>query len=178
MEIQELIQRFSSSTDRQCKAIFSTIFIIGNRLQTLFDHNIPEITLKQFMLLSVIRQPKEPLTFTESGKLLGCSRQNIKKLAYALEKKGFVDVKKKENDIRAFQICPTKKCGQYFETVFFSYQKDLNHLFEIYTDEEIQQLFRLMMKLYDGTDHLEQKLRKEKTREKKQLSLQKGDAHE
>lgn len=118
MEIQELIQRFSGSTDRQCKAIFSTFFIIGNRLQTLFDHNIPEITLKQFMLLSVIRQSKEPLTFTESGKLLGCSRQNIKKLAYALEKKGFVDVKKKENDIRAFQICPLKSADSILKLSF------------------------------------------------------------
>ena len=50
MEITDLIQRFSDSKEKQEKAIFSTLFIAGNRLQTLFDSSIPQITLKQFML--------------------------------------------------------------------------------------------------------------------------------
>ncbi|MCI8876588.1 MAG: HTH domain-containing protein [Lachnospiraceae bacterium] len=59
--------------------MFSTIFIAGNRLQALFDNRIPQVSLKQFMLLSILRQSEEPMTFTQLGTLLGCSRQNIKK---------------------------------------------------------------------------------------------------
>lgn len=87
MKLEDLITRFSSTTKNQRKAIFSTLFIAGNKLQTLFDNHIPEVSLKQFMLLSVIRQSKEPLTFTQLGNLLGCSRQNIKKIADVLAKK-------------------------------------------------------------------------------------------
>lgn len=159
MEINDLIQRFSSSREDQCKAIFSTLFIVGNRLQTAFDNNIPEISLKQFMLLTMIRQAKEPLTFTRLGGLLGCSRQNIKKLAAVLEKKGFVTTRKSSTDGRALNICPTEKLENYFQTVFSSYQKDLHYLFDAYTDEETEQLFRLMMKLYDGADNLERNQR-------------------
>lgn len=166
MEINDLIQRFSDSTENQCKAIFSTLFITGNRLQTVFDNNIPEISLKQFMLLTMVRQSKEQLTFTQLGKLLGCSRQNIKKLAYALEKKGFVMIKQSKNDVRAFNIYPTEKLENYFDTVFLSYQKELRHLFEVYTPEEIEQLFNLMMKLYTGIDNLEKKSHSEKLKKR------------
>ena len=79
MHLNDLITKFSGTTEYQQKAIFSTLFIATNRLQTLFDSHLPEISLKQFMLLSIVRQSKEPLTFTQSGNLLGCSRQNIKK---------------------------------------------------------------------------------------------------
>ena len=71
MNIDDLTSRFSDSTENQRKAIFSTLFIAGNRLQTLFDNNIPEVSLKQFMLLSIVRQSKEQLTFTQLGDLLG-----------------------------------------------------------------------------------------------------------
>lgn len=154
MEINDLIEKFSDSTENQCKAIFSTLFITANRLQTVFDHNIPEITLKQFMLLTLVRQSKEQLTLTKLGQLLGCSRQNIKKLAYVLEKKGFVEIKQNG---RAISICSTMKLEHYFETVFKSYQKELKYLFEVYNVDEIEQFFQLMMKLYDGIEHLEKR---------------------
>ena len=56
MNVADLITRFSDTTEKQRKAIFSTLFIAGNRLQTLFDNHIPELSLKQFMLFVLIRQ--------------------------------------------------------------------------------------------------------------------------
>ena len=56
MHLNDLITKFSGTTEYQQKAIFSTLFIATNRLQTLFDSHIPEISLKQFMLLSIVRQ--------------------------------------------------------------------------------------------------------------------------
>lgn len=162
MDINDLIKRFSDTTENQCKAIFSSLFIAGNKLQTIFDNHIPEISLKQFMLLTMIKQSQEQLTFTQLGKLLGCSRQNVKKLAFTLEKKGFVFITKSENDARALTIHSTEKLDKFFETVFISYQEDLHYLFDIYTEKEIQQLFDLMMKLYAGIDNLERNYYDEK----------------
>ena len=152
MHIDDLTSRFSDSTENQRKAIFSTLFIAGNRLQTLFDNNIPEVSLKQFMLLSIVRQSKEQLTFTQLGDLLGCSRQNIKKLANVLMKKGFITIQQSPNDTRAMCICPTEKVNRYFANDFSKYQEDLKYLFEVYTDKEIGTLFILLSKLYAGID--------------------------
>ncbi len=155
MEIKDLCKRFSDTTENQKKAIFNTLFIAGNKLQTLFDNHIPEISLKQFLLLSTVRQSREPLTFTELGRLLGCSRQNIKKLAALLEKKGFFTIRQSPRDTRALCICPTKKADAYFQNEFSRYQDELQYLFEVYTTEEIAALYGLLTRLYEGIEHLE-----------------------
>lgn len=155
MKLDDLITRFSHTTENQSKAIFSTLFIAGNKLQTIFDNHIPEISLKQFMLLSIVRQSKEQLTFTQLGNLLGCSRQNVKKIADVLAKKGFITIQQSLHDTRAMCICPTEKVNDFFQNDFSVYQKELNYLFEVYTEEEIETLFILLSKLYAGIENLE-----------------------
>lgn len=157
MNIDELTKKYSTSTENQRKAIFSTLFIAGNKLQTLFDNHIPKVSLKQFMLLSIVRQSKEPLTFTQLGDILGCSRQNIKKLADVLMKKGFITIQQSPHDIRAMCICPTEKVNDFYANDFFEYQEDLKYLFEVYTDKEIETLFILLSKLYAGIENLEKR---------------------
>ncbi|MEY8426732.1 MarR family transcriptional regulator [Lachnospiraceae bacterium 46-15] len=162
MSLDDLITRFSSTTENQRKAIFSTLFIAGNKLQTLFDNRIPEISLKQFMLLSIVRHSKEQLTFTQLGNILGCSRQNIKKLADVLRKKGFITIQQSPFDTRAMCICPTEKVNDYFLNDFSEYQGELKYLFEVYTDKEIETLFILLSKLYAGIENLEKRTADEK----------------
>lgn len=161
MELNDLVTRFSDTPENQQKAIFSTLFIAGNRLQTLFDQHIPELSLKQFMLLSVVRQASEPMPFTQLGRLLGCSRQNIKKLAGALEKKGFIAIRQSPCDPRAACICPTEKAEEFFAAGFSVYQRELRHLFAVYTEDELAELFRLLSRLYAGIDNLEREIHDE-----------------
>ena len=161
MELKDLIEKFSDTKENQQKAVFNTIFIAGNKLQTIFDQHIPDISLKQFMLLSTIRHADKKMTFTQLGELLGCSRQNIKKIASVLEKKGYVNIQTSSEDSRAQCICPTAKVQDFFENTFHQYQKELKFLFEVYTDEEMEMLFHLMMKLYDGIEHLESAVSKD-----------------
>lgn len=158
MKLDDLVTRFSDTTENQRKAIFSTLFITGNKLQTLFDNHISMVSLKQFMLLSIVKQSKEPLTFTQLGNLLGCSRQNIKKLADILMKKGFITLKQSPLDARAMCICPTEKVNDYFQNDFLKYQEELKYLFEVYTEKEIETLFILLSKLYAGIENLEKKI--------------------
>lgn len=159
MNFDDLTRKFSNSTENRRKAIFSTLFIAANKLQTLFDNHIPELSLKQFMLLTLVRQSKQQLTFTQLGELMGCSRQNIKKLAEVLMKKGFVTIEQSPCDSRAMCICPTERVNDFFANDFSEYQEELKYLFEVYTDEEIKTLFELLSKLYAGIDNLEKKVR-------------------
>lgn len=158
MKLDDLITKFSNTTENQSKAIFSTLFIAGNKLQTIFDNHIPEVSLKQFMLLSIVRQSKEQLTFTQLGNLLDCSRQNVKKIADVLKKKGFITIQQSPHDTRAMCICPTEKVNIYFQNDFSEYQKELKYLFEVYAEEEIETLFILLSKLYAGIENLEKRI--------------------
>jgi len=174
MNYDDLITRFSNTTENQRKAIFSTLFIAGNKLQTIFDNHIPEVSLKQFMLLSIVRQSKEQLTFTQLGALLGCSRQNIKKLADVLMKKSFITIQQSPYDARAMCICPTEKVNDYFQNDFSQYQEELKYLFEVYTEKEIETLFTLLSKLYAGIANLENRITNENKQKHFKSDLDKG----
>lgn len=155
LEINTLAKRFGTTRENQAKAIFSTLFIAGNRLQTVFDKGDPHVTLKQFMLLTMVRQAGGDLTFTQLGKLLGCSRQNIKKLATALEGKGLVTIAPSTGDSRAAAVRPTAALEAYFQKMQLAHQSKLGLLFSGYSDGEIKALFDLFIKLYDGIALLE-----------------------
>lgn len=162
MNVEELIYQYSDTLEHKEQAIFSTLYIVGNRLQTLFDNHIKDISLKQFMLLSIIRNSKKELTFTQLGELLGCSRQNVKKLAEVLDKKGFISIVKSTNDARALSVKVTQKTNDYWKEEFYKYQQELKYLFEEYSEDEIALLFKFFMKLYSGIDNLEEKISDDK----------------
>ena len=162
MNIDDLILRFSDTTERQERAIFNTLFVVTNKLQTIFDNRIPELSLKQFLLLSTVRQSKETMTFTQLGELLGCSRQNIKKIADVLTKKGFVTIQKSPADPRAMCIRSTEKADAYFQTDFSKYQGELKYLFGSYTESEVKTLLSLLTMLYKGIENLEKMTADEK----------------
>ena len=123
MQITDLIRRFQGTREKQEKAVFSTLCIAENRLQTVFDKSSPDITLKQFMLLTMVRQSKDRLTFTD--------------------------------DKRAAWLVPAAGLDEYFEQIAAIHRRKLSCLFRHYTDQEMEQLFTLLMKLYDGIDGLE-----------------------
>ena len=155
MEINDLLERYSEEREKQIRAIYGSIFILQNRLQTVFDKLDPYITAKQFMLLVILNQSPGENTFTHLGKLLGCSRQNVKKLAISLEKNGFVTIGQSERDKRSATINMTKKTLKYFDQVLEEHRKLLYQLFDDYTDEEINQLFYTLTKMYAGIDTFE-----------------------
>ncbi|GCF93210.1 hypothetical protein NRIC_11010 [Enterococcus florum] len=157
MDIQQLIETFSKNRDTQQRAIFSSLFILGNRLQTSFDKLDPVVTLKQFMLLTMVKNaPEEGLTLTQIGELLGSSRQTAKKLALSLEKKKLVQIRQSTKDKRKSLLSITSDGLNYFGKVAVLHTTALNRLFESYSEEELTQLFTLFMKLYEGVDALEQ----------------------
>ncbi len=163
MDAHDLIQKFSDTTENQQKAIFNTLFISANRLQTLFDSRIPDLTLKQFLLLSTLRQVSgnRNMTLTQLGEILGCSRQNIKKLARILEQKGYITIVQSPDDSRALCAVPTEKADGYFKNEFAVYVKELELLFEGFTPDEVESLFLLLAKLHDGIGILEKKTERE-----------------
>lgn len=60
--------------------IFGAIFFLSNRIQNEGDKVFSEITTKQwFLLISIIRSGVKSPTLTEVSKIIGYSRQNVKK---------------------------------------------------------------------------------------------------
>lgn len=113
MNVETLMKKFMVDDDSRKQAIFASIFVMQNKLQTTCDKLDPELTMKQWLLLAIADSVDETLTLTKLGELMGCSRQNVKKLAIALEKKGFIQIEQNEKDSRAICLVTKGRVEEY-----------------------------------------------------------------
>ena len=68
--------------------LFGSIFLLANRLQTLGNGYLEEVTLKQWLLLIMIHvMDKEQPSVTEVADFMGSTRQNVRKMLEVLEGK-------------------------------------------------------------------------------------------
>lgn len=154
MKMNELFETYNCDTQHRMQAIFSSIFVLENRMQTAGEKLQTQISMKQWLLLTMTACCPEPRTLTNIGNLMGCSRQNVKKLVSALEKKGFVRLLSGENNSVCIEL--TDKVNQYAKEQGERNSQSLKLLFADFSEEEIELLFHLYAKLYLGMEQFEQ----------------------
>jgi DNA-binding MarR family transcriptional regulator len=90
---------------------FRLVITLAQELRTLMDQRLlpSGLTTQQAALLSVIEMAGRPPSMTEAARALGMSHQNVKQLAVALERKGFLEIVPDERDARSKRMQTTKK---------------------------------------------------------------------
>lgn len=153
MKMNELFENYNCDTLHRMQAIFSSIFVMQNRIQTAGEKLQTEISMKQWLLLAMTECCPQPRTLTSVGNLMGCSRQNIKKLALSLEKKGFITLISGSNNSVCIEL--TDKVSNYSKEMNEQHLQSLKLLFLDFSENEIEQLFKLYSKLYAGIERVE-----------------------
>ncbi len=138
------------------KLIFSGVFVLENKLHTVLDRYLKGITSKQWLVLVVSSSFDAPPDLSRVGKALGCSRQNIKKLALALEKEDIVELKESKNDGRSLCIHLTDKGRAILHNSKDLEEKVYNSLFKEFSREEISHYYSLSTKFNNGIGYLEE----------------------
>lgn len=147
------------------KLLFTGVFFQENRLHAICDRN-NELSVKQWLLLTVTTGFEEPQDLSTLARAMGCSRQNVKKLAATLEKTGYVELIKSKKDSRSLCIKRTPKADAYNATTQ-SYGEFIHkQLFYDFTDEEIETYYNLWVKFNHGIDRLEKSFYPEPTNNK------------
>jgi DNA-binding MarR family transcriptional regulator len=132
--------------------IFGSIFIIANRLQVLGDKFDKNITIKQWLLLiGILKSNTTSPTVSEVASFIGNSRQNVKKMALILEKKGFIRFEKDPKDARILRVSLTDKCEAYFKK---RENRELDFFEKLYEDFDTE----LVKGLNDGITRLEENI--------------------
>lgn len=149
----EFFKKYDCDTQHRVQGIFSSIFVLQNRLQTAGEKIQTDLSMKQWHLLAMVEFCPEPRNLTNIGNLMGCSRQNVKKLALALEKKGYVRLLFGDNN--SVQIELTEKAAEYRHEMAERHSQTLQLLFDDFSEEEIKLLFNLYIKLYSGIERIE-----------------------
>ncbi|MGE4454198.1 MAG: MarR family winged helix-turn-helix transcriptional regulator [Sphaerochaeta sp.] len=104
--------------DTEMKAhVFGSLFLIANKLQVLGDQIDEQVSTKQWLLLAVLlSSDSQECMLSELAAKTGSSRQNIKKMAQILERRGFLELAQSEKDKRAVLVRPTQACFRHLKT--------------------------------------------------------------
>lgn len=154
MELNDLIVQYSDTPDHQQKVSFSLLFTLANQLQTVFDQTLPDLSLRQFMVLRILQHSEVPMSLSEMGAILGCSRQNVKKMASVLESQGLLEFVRCDPGSRTLYLQQTEQSQDWFSRVSGPYEMALDTLFSAFSAEETRTFLALMEKLLQGTRQL------------------------
>ena len=136
------------------KLLFAGVFIQENKLHAIFDR-YNEMTSKQWLLMATMTSFTDAPDLSMLAKVMGCSRQNVKKLALSLEKQGYVILEESPKDARSLCVVMSKQ-GLRFRKDMEELTDEVHQaLFSEFSNEEITQYYQLSIKLMHGIDHLE-----------------------
>lgn len=137
------------------KLLFSGVFVQENRLHAIMDRYLKGITCKQWLVLVVADAYDAPPDLSTLAKMLGCTRQNIKKIAASLEKAGYVVLEPSEKDGRSLCVRIAENGRKIIDNSKNLEENVHQALFRDFSDSEIEEYFRLSCKMMKGFGYLE-----------------------
>ena len=131
--------------------VYAAIHLLANRLQTLGDRIDPTVSSKQWFVLAVIfKFGKTPPNIGDVAGILGTSRQNIKKMAGILEKRGLLKLEKDKEDQRNVRLILTDYCYEYLKSREPRENEYLEGIFSGMDEENLSNLRNALGKLIEN----------------------------
>ncbi|OUL98829.1 MarR family winged helix-turn-helix transcriptional regulator [Variovorax sp. JS1663] len=97
--------------------LFRLLLASGMELRTRMDRLLADsgLTTQQAMVLQVLQGQPEPPTLKQLAASLAMSHQNLKQIALALERKGFVEIAPDPQDARARRLHLTRQHHRFWK---------------------------------------------------------------
>lgn len=128
--------------------VYGMLFAVSNRIQTFGDEQFEDITMKQHFMMIVLGLfgEKSP-TLKELADAVGCSYQNIKRMAANLEKNKYVTIVEGDKDKRKRHIVMTDKLRRMGEDNMKMTQTFMEGLYSGISDEELSCVVKVLKKM-------------------------------
>jgi DNA-binding MarR family transcriptional regulator len=131
---------------------FRLIIVLAQQLRTLMDQRLrPDgLTTQQAALITVTDAMDAP-ALSQAALALGTTHQNIRQIADALERKGFLRVTPDDHDARIRRLHTTPRSRAYWQQRSASDQQHVLDWFSSLTEQEARTLFELLLRLQHRT---------------------------
>lgn len=127
------------------EAVFAGVLMLANRMQTTYDAQLGELTLKQWLALVVAAKLPQPIPAAAAlAPAIGTSHQNLMKLLNSLAAKGFLELTPSPDDRRARQISITEQARRYFHEHERLGSQLLDELYAEVDPEDLAVCFRVL----------------------------------
>ena len=135
--------------------VYGMLFMISNRIQTYGDEQFKDITMKQhFMMIVLSLFGEKSPTLSELADAVGCSYQNIKRMAASLEKNDYVAIVEDEEDRRKRHLVMTDKFLKMGEDNIKMTQTFMEELYSGIAEEELEIMVGILKKLEENVKRM------------------------
>lgn len=134
--------------------VFGSFFLLANKLQVIGDKLDPNVTTKQWLFLATLLKNKDFTGISNFSKSLGYSRQNAKRIAESLEKKGFLKIDTSKEDNRVQNIKMTDYGINHLKSRNSKEKEFIDKLYLGISDEELELLDKTFMKLFKNIESM------------------------
>lgn len=156
MQVEGVVQELSSNRRskqdlRLWLRMLACTNLIERDVRSLLRRNFG-VTLPRFDLLAVLYRADESLTMGELSHYLMVSNGNVTGLAERLESEGLISRTPWPQDRRTLHVTITSKGRHEFERMAAKHEQWVAELFEGLSDEEVDDLWRLLGTLKHGLE--------------------------
>lgn len=132
---------------------FRLIIVLAQKLRTLMDQLLRQdgLTTQQAALITVAEASHRP-SLSQAAAALGTTHQNVKQIAAALERKGFLRLVQDHDDGRVRRLVTTPRSRRYWAERSTSDQQRVLEWFTDLSDDEARTLFELLVRLTSRVD--------------------------
>lgn len=126
-------------------ALYGMLFSLSNRIQTIGDRESKDITLKQKFLLISLGMFEQPPSLREMSELIGCSYQNVKRMASDLEKSGYLHIMQDKTDKRIMRLVLKEKTEKATKTSEETDRLFIERLYQGISCEDMETTLKTLM---------------------------------
>lgn len=137
---------------------YVNIFICANRLQSIMDRGMEDITAKQWLALTVMETFPEPPTLKELSEISGVTHQSMRQIVDRLAERGLLEIYRDEMDGRAIRLVKTRAAEKIRERDTPRNHGFVYELFSCLEDGEAETFCAALEKLCNKLNELRERL--------------------
>ena len=134
---------------------YATLFSVSNKLQVQGDRELGAMTSRQVMaLIAAVHLPEGGASLNGIARKMGTTKQNVRQLVSAMERKGYVSVLASDTDKRAYCVEMTEEGQRVFVDCYMRGMSFFEKIFHEFSENELEVFWNMLKKLYrfDGEE--------------------------
>lgn len=130
--------------------MYGSLSVLDNRIAALQSEEFKDLTMKQHFLLVSIGTFDDSPTLSDVSDLIGCSYQNVKRMAEQLQDKGYLTIRKDEEDRRKLRLVPEEKLMDMTQDKQEVTQQFMDRMYRDISEDDLMTALSVILKMTEN----------------------------
>ena len=130
--------------------MYGSLSVLDNRIAALQSEEFKDLTMKQHFLLVSIGTFDDNPTLSDVSDLIGCSYQNVKRMAEQLQDKGYLTIHKDEEDRRKLRLVPEEKLMDMTQDKQEVTQQFMDRMYRDISEDDLMTALSVILKMTEN----------------------------